>query len=179
MHVKAKGIAVSGLMLAITIICIWLGSVIETNTLFLLAAASYCVGIIIREYGLRSGTAFWVAGVLLGIMISPNKFYVISYGAMALYILLVEILWEIISKLTPGKTQNKIYVVGKYIIFNIIYLSIIFLMRGVIFTQSVSSKAWIGIILAGQIGLWVYDKAYQYFQGQLWGKIRRYIQLSE
>ena len=41
MHVKAKTMAFSGLLLALTVIFMVLGSVIETSTLFLLAAASY------------------------------------------------------------------------------------------------------------------------------------------
>ena len=51
MHVKAKTMAFSGLLLALTVIFMVLGSVIETSTLFLLAAASFFVGIIIREFG--------------------------------------------------------------------------------------------------------------------------------
>lgn len=50
MHVKAKTMAFSGLLLALTVIFMVLGSVIETSTLFLLAAASFFVGIIIREF---------------------------------------------------------------------------------------------------------------------------------
>lgn len=42
MHVKAKTMAFSGLLLALTVIFMVLGSVIETSTLFLLAAASFC-----------------------------------------------------------------------------------------------------------------------------------------
>ena len=59
MHVKAKTMAFSGLLLALTVIFMVLGSVIETSTLFLLAAASFFVGIIIREFGLRIGAAFY------------------------------------------------------------------------------------------------------------------------
>ena len=46
MHVKAKQIAFGGLLLAVTVVCMALGSVIETNTLFLLAAAAFGVGIV-------------------------------------------------------------------------------------------------------------------------------------
>ena len=53
MHVKAKQMAFGGLILAVTVVCMALGSVIETNTLFLLAAAAFFVGIVIREFGLR------------------------------------------------------------------------------------------------------------------------------
>ena len=55
MHVKAKQMAFGGLILAVTVVCMALGSVIETNTLFLLAAAAFFVGIVIREFGLRRG----------------------------------------------------------------------------------------------------------------------------
>ena len=56
MHVKAKQMAFGGLLLAVTVVCMALGSVIETNTLFLLAAAAFFVGIVIREFGLLSGS---------------------------------------------------------------------------------------------------------------------------
>ena len=36
MHVKARMTAFSGLLLALSVVCMALGSVIETNTLFLL-----------------------------------------------------------------------------------------------------------------------------------------------
>ena len=52
MHVKAKTMAFGGLLLALTVVCMALGSVIETSTLFLLAAAPFFVGIVVREFGL-------------------------------------------------------------------------------------------------------------------------------
>ena len=58
MHVKAKQIAFGGLLLAVTVVCMALGSVIETNTLFLLAAAAFFVGIVIRERHTGKNTAY-------------------------------------------------------------------------------------------------------------------------
>ena len=74
MHLNAKKIAFAGVMLALTEVGIALGSVIETNTLFLLAAASFFVGIVIQEFGLKSGAGFLLAGILLGIFLSPNGY---------------------------------------------------------------------------------------------------------
>ena len=54
MHLNTKKIAFAGVMLALTEVGIALGSVIETNTLFLLAAASFFVGIVIQEFGLKA-----------------------------------------------------------------------------------------------------------------------------
>ena len=85
MHVKAKTMAFSGLLLALTVIFMVLGSVIETSTLFLLAAASFFVGIIIREFGLRIGAAFYAAGVILGFITAPNKFYVFTFAGEKLH----------------------------------------------------------------------------------------------
>ena len=97
MHVTARRVALCGLLLAFSVICMVLGSVFETNTLFLLAAASYFVGIVIREFGLRTGAAFYLASVLLGFLTAPNKFYVISFSAMGLYILGTEALYRLMA----------------------------------------------------------------------------------
>ena len=59
MHLNTKKIAFAGVMLALTEVGIALGSVIETNTPFLLAAASFFVGIVIQEFGLKSGAGFY------------------------------------------------------------------------------------------------------------------------
>ena len=63
MHLKAKRAAFGGLLLAMTVIFMFLGSVIETNTLFLLAAASFFVGVVFREFGQMTGLAFYLSAV--------------------------------------------------------------------------------------------------------------------
>ena len=45
MHVKAKNVATAGLLVALTVIMLVLSTVIESNSLFLIAAASFCVGV--------------------------------------------------------------------------------------------------------------------------------------
>ena len=80
MHLKAKRAAFGGLLLAMTVIFMFLGSVIETNTLFLLAAASFFVGVVFREFGQMTGLAFYLSAVLLGFLLAPNKLYVITFA---------------------------------------------------------------------------------------------------
>ena len=58
MHVKAKTMAFTGLLLALTVIFMVLGSVIGAHYFF----GIFFVGIIIREFGLRIGAAFYAAG---------------------------------------------------------------------------------------------------------------------
>ena len=172
MHLKLKALTIGGLFLAITVICMALGSVIETNTLFLLAAASYFIGIIVREFGLKSGAAFYLANIILGFLTVPNKFYVLSFAAMGFYIWCIEAVWRILSKGNEKLQKRYVFWILKYIIFNIIYLSILFLFQELLFEMEISAKLLFFAVVAGQIGLWIYDTAYEYVQGQIWNKFR-------
>ena len=172
MHVKPKTMAFGGLLLALSVVCMALGSVIETNTLFLLAAASYFVGIVIREFGMRVGAAFYVADVLLGFMTAPNKFYVISFAAMGFYILIIEAAWRLMAK-DHRMQKTVIFWVIKYIVFNIMFVPMIFFFQEVVFGgKSLSGMFLVGIVAAGQIGLFIYDRAYDYVQAHIWTKFR-------
>lgn len=172
MHVKAKKMAFAGLMLAFTIVCIALGSVIETNTLFLLAAASFFVGIVLRETSVGTGAAFYIAGVLLGFIVSPNKLYVFSYGAMGLYILLNEITFRQLGKLKGNVNKHILFWVIKYIVFNVMYIPLVLGFQKLLFGKEMSMNMLLIILAAGQIGLFIYDKAYEYVQGNIWNKMR-------
>ena len=172
MSVNAKLVAFCGLMLALTEICIALGSIIETNTLFLLAAASYIVGIVIREMGQKIGAAFYFAGVLLGVFIAPNKFYVLSYGAMGLCILFRELSWDWIGRLDEKYNKNVVFWIVKFLVFNTIYVGILFIGWELLFTGSANWEIIAIAIIGGQIGFLIYDWAYNYVQREIWTKIR-------
>jgi hypothetical protein len=172
MHINAKKMVLGGLLLALTVVCMSLGSVIETNTLFLLAAASYFVGIMIRESGKRMGAAFYLGALLLGLIIAPNKLYVLSFAAMGLYILIIEFTWDQLGK-APEKINRTALLWGiKYMIFNLLYIPVLLLFQQILFGRQLPSLWLLGIILAGQGGLWVYDRAYGYVQQHIWGKLR-------
>lgn len=172
MHVKAETMAFSGLLLALTVIFMVLGSVIETSTLFLLAAASFFVGIIIREFGLRIGAAFYAAGVILGFITAPNKFYVFTFAAMGLYIWGREAAWRWIVRHVREEKSRTAFLLFKYGIFNLVYIPIVVIFREMLFAKAVSTPIFVGVMIAGQIGILIYDKAYDYVQVHLWGKMR-------
>ena len=160
MHVKAKQMAFGGLILAVTVVCMALGSVIETNTLFLLAAAAFFVGIVIREFGLRTGAAFYLA---------------ITFAAMGFYILGIEAVWVFLAKRPQMGHRMGIYWLVKYVIFNLVYLPCLFGFRSMLFQKAVSDQMLLVAVAVGQIALLIYDKAYQYVQGTLWEKWRKRI----
>lgn len=172
MHVKAKRMAFGGLLLALTVICMLLGSVIETNTLFLLAAASFFVGIMIREFGWKTGAAFYLAGVLLGLILAPNKLYVVSYAGMGVYILLIELIWNKLGNVSADINRQVLFRVMKYLIFNLMYIPGVLGFQEVLFSREMSGVVLAVVLVAGQVGLFVYDWAYEYVQRNIWSKIR-------
>ena len=172
MHVKAKTLAFGGLLLALSVVFMALGSIIETSTLFLLAAASFFVGIVIREFGLRAGLAFYLAAVLLGFITAPNKFYVFTFAAMGFYIWAIEAVWRWLEKHPQIGKRRVVFWISKYVIFNILYIPILFGFRDMLFARAVSDAMLIVALAAGQVGLFIYDQAYEYAQSHIWGKMR-------
>ena len=172
MHVKARTLAFGGLLLALTVVFMALGSIIETSTLFLLAAASYFVGIVVREFGLRAGAAFYIAAVLLGFITAPNKFYVLTFAAMGFYIWGIEAVWRWLEKRSQYRNRRMVFWISKYVIFNIVYIPIVIAFREMLFARAVSDTMMIIVVLGGQIALFIYDRAYDYVQAHLWGKLR-------
>lgn len=165
--------AFGGLLLALTVICMVMGSVIETGTLFLLAAASFFVGVIFREFGGKTGAAFYLAGVLLGMILAPNKFYVATYGAMGLYILVIEIAGDLLGGWSADIRKKTVVLwVIRYVVFNLIYVPAVLFLQELLFGRTLSFGVIAGLLAAGQAGLWLYDGAYRYVQREIWGKMR-------
>lgn len=178
MHVKAKQVAFLGLLAALVTLFIILSSLIESNTLFLLAAAAFFVGIAIREFGLRIGMGFFVACILLGSLLAPNKLYVLTFMGLSLYIVFNEALFISLNKISIGK-QKVAYFLLKFIFFNILYIPVLFFFPQILFPNGISKKVFYLFLLAGQFGWFVYDRAYEYFQSMVWGKFRSRIGLLQ
>jgi len=173
MLLNAKKLSFLGLLLACAVLLVILGGVLEFNTLFLLAAASFCTGIAIRESGLRFGSGFYIASILLSFLLAPNKLYCITFGAMGFYIVIIEYFYHKLSfvKWNTG-TRKKVYLVIKLVVFNIMYIPILILLPKLIYQGTINSGLIAAFILGGQAALFIFDKAYTYFQTFVWGKLR-------
>lgn len=177
MHVNGKKMAYAGLTLAITVVLIILSGVFEFNTLFLLGAASFGVGAVIREFGLRFGAAFYIASLILGFLLAPNKLYCVTYGAMALYILGIEFAHDRIGRfrgMSVGKRKGLFWAL-KYIVFNCLYVPVLVFFPKLLFAGKMSRAFLIGVFFAGQAVLFVYDRAYEYFQSVIWSRFHRQL----
>ena len=125
--------------------------------------------------GLRTGVAFYLAAVLLGLLVTPNKFYVITFAAMGFYILGIEAVWMFLAKRPQMGHRMGFFWFAKYLIFNLVYLPCLFGFRSMLFQKVVSDQLLLAAVMVGQIAILVYDKAYQYVQGTLWEKWRKRV----
>lgn len=177
MHVNAKKMAFSGMLLALTVICIVLSGVLEFNTLFLLGLASFTIGIIIREFDIKYGVAYLIAAIVLGLLLAPNKLYCITFSAMGIYVLAMEALWPMIQKLTLKVriNMNLCIWIGKFVIFNVIYIPILLAFPQLLFAGELDIRFIITALIVGQIILVIYDRAYDYFQFRIWNRYRKIL----
>jgi len=172
MHVGAKKMATAGLLVAFSVVMMLLSSTIESSSLFFIAAASFCVGIAVREWGLRLGFAFLIASVVLNFLVAPSKLYCFTLAGMGIYIWTSEWLWNRIADARELKHRLAVLWIGKYVIFNLLYVPVLFFAPQILFTGKINGLSAVILLLCGQAVLYIYDVAYRYFQAQIWGRFR-------
>lgn len=181
MHVSTKKMTVSAMLLAIAVILLYLGNVVESSTVFFLALAAFCTGIVQREYGIKSGWVFWIANMLLGLIVIPQKLYMVTFALFSLYILLTEMAWGSLCRRVDEHKRNRMFVILRLGIFNVMYLPLVFDMPKLFLGEALFLKAgdllYPVLLLGGQLFLVLFDRAYVYFQGVIWERIRRAIKL--
>lgn len=177
MLLNAKKLSFLGLLLAGTVLLVFFSGILEFNTLFLLAGASFSIGIAIRETKLRMGFGFYIASILLSFMLAPNKFYCITFAAMGLYLVIIEYSYEKLTLMKGNRNRNRFYWLIKYVTFNIMYIPIVIFSPRLFYQGQLNKGLILVIILVGQIALFIYDTAYCYFQKHIWGKVRGRLHL--
>lgn len=175
MHVDSRKTAIGGMAMALAVLCIVLSGILEFNTLFLLAAASFLPGIVIRESGLAAGAASYVGTAVLGFLLAPNKWYCVTFAAMGFYVTAAEWLFRAVAQ---AKRRRFWLWLGKYGVFNLFYLPALFLFPRLIFAEGLSGGWLLAAAVAGQILLFIYDQAYEYFLTVLWEKFRTRLNLK-
>ena len=148
MHLNTKKIAFAGVMLALTEVGIALGSVIETNTLFLLA------------------------GILLAILLSPNKLYVVSYAFMGFYILIIETIWHFSGRASGWIRSRNFFWLMKYLVFNVLYIPGLIYFWSMLSEKKTAKGIMLMSVVFGQFILFVFDKTYEYAMGKIWKENR-------
>ncbi len=179
MHVKTKQLALSGLLMALSVVCIVMGSIIEFDTLAFLLLASFISGIVIYEMKIGIGAMFIAGTFLLGFLLGPNKMYSFTYLAFAGYIWLAELIYVMVGRASSKSEKtvkwSVVIWVLKYIAFNAIFIPCVLLFPELIVGVELTGMVKFGLILAGQVALVVLDMAYNTFIIKFWVPLSKRI----
>ena len=170
MHVRAKKIATAGLLAAMAVVLLILAAVVETSSLFFIATASFCVGIVVRKWGVRYGAAFLVASASVGFLAAPNKMYCLTFVGMGIYLLGSELIWRLVASSEKLKHRRTMLWIGKYVLFNAMYLPVLIFFPKLLIAKRMTGLLFLGAFAAGQVGLFFYDVAHNYVQSIIWKK---------
>lgn len=77
---KTSKIALGGICLALTVVFLFAGSIVPGIELTLFAVSSLFTAVMIMETGPKGGILLYVAALLLGIAVIPNKLAMIPYA---------------------------------------------------------------------------------------------------
>lgn len=167
-----------GMMTACFALLVFLGSIVESSTLFFLSAASFLTGIGIREYGIKTGGAFFLASTLVTFFVGPNKIYCMTCGILSFYIYMREFIFEKIVENRKFIGKRKLFLLIKWLLFNVCYVPLLLFFPSLFYLDK-RGKTWPWFVfIIGQCGFLIYDKAYDYFQSFVWERLRKNFPLK-
>ena len=76
---------------------------------------------------------------------------------------------SITGAVSQGKNGS---ILGKLIIFNLMYLPALFLFPKLLFAGEISGILLLVFVVGGQVALFLFDQAYDYFLIRLWEQVR-------
>ena len=91
---------------------------------------------------------------------------------MGIYILLAETGWEILGKAGRIRKKKIALWVWKYVVFNLMFLPALSFFPSLLIAKKMTGTLFLVMAAAGQAGLFIFDRAYVYFQAEIWGRLR-------
>ena len=144
--------ALSGIFLALSLVVLFVASIVPGIELTVLALSGVLVMIIVNELSIRGGVVFFVGSVVLAFLIVPNKSILLIYS-------FIFGPYSIIKMVIEKYANNKIiqYIL-KIIAFNFLLGAGFFIFKEAFFAGvELPGLAWYLILAGAQIILILYD----------------------
>lgn len=147
---KAKDITLGGIMVALSVITLYLTTIIPINTFAILTLASCFIPICIIRSNIKTAFFVYIASTIISFFILPIN-YTIMYGMLFGVYGIIKYFIEKLNKL-PFE------IILKLIFFNIILVIGLMFMSTILGDLNIKLPTW-ALFLAGQIVFLVYDYA--------------------
>lgn len=100
MFLKSGRVSYGGMITAAMVVLLYLSCVFENCSLFCLAAAAFLGGVTTWQRGWKDGLLISAAAGVLGVVLLPNKWYVLTYAAFSTVCFRVGVLGTLFFKET-------------------------------------------------------------------------------
>ena len=173
MLLKSKDIAYVSVMTAISVLILVISGYIESSTLFFLAAAAFLTGVVEDRLGVIPAVFHVLCTVIIGLIMSPQKLYCITYTCFGVYVIVAEYIEEYRKKGKNGWLLRLSWFI-KCCVFEVMLFVIIAVygqLAGIsaLFPEKLThypgsdTILMIVLILVAQAAWIVFDRAYVYF----------------
>lgn len=147
---KTKQLTLGGILVALTLIFLYIGSIIPTNRLTFLTLASCLIPIAIISISLKSALLIYLSSFLLGILILPKNL-IILYGLFFGF-------YGAVKSIIEKKNNLPIEIILKLVFFNL-SLILIYFLGNLVLGAIVNNMPIIVLWFIAQIAFLVYDYA--------------------
>lgn len=167
---NAKRIALSGILGALSIVCLFLAAYLPAGRLGFYTVSSFLCGIIIIEFGGRAGWAFYAATGLLSLVLVPDKLGIVPYIMFFGIYAIIKYYIEKLGKMLPE-------VLLKLAFFNLC-LGLAYLLVRQVFAYAVDTRLpWIILIIAAQGAFVVYDYVFSRLAAYYRLNLRKHLKI--
>lgn len=167
---KTFKIALSGILGALAVICLFLATVLPTSRLSLYALSSFFISIVVIEAGIKAGWLFYIATTLLSVILVPDKLEIIPYAVFFGVYGVIKCYIEKINKLI-------LEYLLKFAYFNLCMAVAVLFIRQVFMESIQIQLPWWAIIAALEVVFLIYDVVYTMFIAYYKDKLRKKLRL--
>lgn len=168
---SSKNIALGGTLSSLTIILLYLTSILPTSRLFLLVVCSLFTAVIIIETGIKNGWLFYFATSIIGFFLIPDK------AIAVLYIFLFGI-YGLLKAYVEKNSRSKFFeYIAKLILYNMLLLIMYYVARLFISGIDITLPYPMWAVFTGlQVAFIIYDYVFtifiSYYFKRIKGKIK-------
>ncbi len=151
---KTRNIALSGVLLALSVITLYAETIFPTGRLSLYAISSFLVAIVVLESGIKAGWVFYIASLLLSAILIPDKLALVPYG-------LFFGVYAMIKYYVERMDKKPVEIVLKLIFFNLSFgLAYILAKEVLLAAVNIPALSMVIVLAVLQIIFLVYDYAF-------------------
>ncbi len=149
---NAKKVSVSGILTALTVILLLLGSLFQTLDLATAAMGSLVVMVAMIEIGNGWALGIYCASSLLGFLLVPNKVPIIVFSCFLGY---YPVLKVFLHKFKP----KAVSFFARLCVFNVFLFALLFAAKEMIFAESEVKRFWYLLVIMANVTFVVFDFA--------------------